>query len=275
MLSDWSLDGTFDHAHGCVLYSARGEGRPVVLLHGTPFSSYEWHRILPVLARHRRVYVYDMPGYGQSEKREGQDVSLGAQTEVFADLLAHWGLNTPAVVAHDFGGAIALRAHLLKGVDYERLLLVDPVAARPWGSPFVQHVREHEAAFAGVPDYLQSAIVSAYIRSAIRRSISDEELEPYVVPWTGESGKPALYRQIAQMDQRYTDEIEPQLGSLRCPTALLWGEDDAWIPVEHGRTLAQRLGVENFEIVPRAGHLVQEDAPEAIVAAAYRFLGLC
>lgn len=228
-MNGWRFSKTFDHAHGQVRFDIIGEGEPLVLMHGTPFSSYEWHRVAPLLGEHRRVYLYDMPGYGQSEKFEGQDVSLGAQTETFTALIEHWDLERPAILAHDFGAAIALRAHLLSEVDYERLLLIDPVAIRPWGSPFVQHVRDHEAAFAGVPAYLQRAMVAAYLRSAIRRTIPDSELEPYIAPWLGEDGQPALYRQIGQMRLQYTDEIEPYLGDIRCPVSLLWGEDDDWI----------------------------------------------
>ena len=152
-------------------------------------------------------------------------------------------------------------------------LLFDPVAIRPWGSPFVQHVRNHEAAFAGVPDYLQRAILQAYIRGAIHRPISDEELEPYLAPWLGPAGQPAFYRQIAQMDLRYTDEVQDRYGQIRCPVKLLWGVEDAWIPVERGRELAGMIpGCELTEI-SGAGHLMQEDAPEAIIAAALRFFG--
>jgi pimeloyl-ACP methyl ester carboxylesterase len=219
------------------------------------------------------VHLFDMVGYGQSGKRAGQDVSLATQTGLFTALLDHWQLHRPDVLAHDFGGTIALRAHLLAGVDYRRLLLIDPVAARPWGSPFVQHVRDHEAAFAGLPDYLQRALVSAYLRTAIHRAIPDAELEPYVAPWLGPDGQPALYRQIAQMAYGYTDEIEPLLGEMRCPVSLLWGEADQWIPLEAGRALAERLRPQNFRIVAGSGHLVQEDAPEAILDEALSFLG--
>ncbi|MEM9270004.1 MAG: alpha/beta hydrolase, partial [Pseudomonadota bacterium] len=66
--------------------------------------------------------------------------------------------------------------------------------------------------------------------------------------------------------QRYTDAIEPLLTPLSMPVHLMWGEQDAWIPLQQGRTLADKLGVE-LQVVPNAGHLVQEDAPEAIVAA--------
>ena len=111
------------------------------------------------------------------------------RTTCWLNLLDHWGMERPDVVAHDFGGATALRAHLLNGKDYRSLTLIDPVALTPWGSPFVQHVRQHEAAFSGLPDYIQRAIVPAYIRGAIKRDIPDEELDPYVQPWLGDPGK--------------------------------------------------------------------------------------
>lgn len=89
----------------------------------------------------------------------------------------------------------------------------------------------------------------------------------YLDPWLGASGQAAFYRQIAQMDQRYTDEIESRYNEMRCPVRIIWGEQDSWIPVERGRELARRIAGSRLNIVPEAGHLVQEDAPEAIVAA--------
>lgn len=69
------------------------------------------------------------------------------------------------------------------------------------------------------------------------------------------------------MDQRYTDEIESQYGQMRCPVRIIWGEQDGWIPIERGRELAKRIPGSSFLTVSDAGHLVQEDAPEALVAA--------
>ncbi|MGH3750605.1 MAG: alpha/beta fold hydrolase [Micromonosporaceae bacterium] len=59
---------------------------------------------------------------------------------MFSELLAYWGVEEPLVVAHDFGGAVSLRAHLLHGAAYRALALVDPVALAPWGSPFFRLV---------------------------------------------------------------------------------------------------------------------------------------
>jgi pimeloyl-ACP methyl ester carboxylesterase len=230
-----------------------------------------WRRIAPHLAGHRRVFYFDLLGYGRSEMRPGQDVSLATQNRLFTALLDHWRIQNPDVVAHDFGGCTALRTCLLDGRSYRSLTLIDPVALSPWGSPFVRHVREHEAAFAGLPPYIHEAVVKAYVRGAIARDIPDEELAPYVTPWLGATGQAAFYRQIAQMDQRYTDAVETRYSQMRCPTQILWGEDDQWIPLERGRQLAAVIPEARFQAVPKAGHLLQEDAPEAIVAAALRW----
>ncbi|HEY6517060.1 MAG TPA: alpha/beta hydrolase [Steroidobacteraceae bacterium] len=245
----------------------RADRPPLVLVHGTPFSSVVWRRVAPHLSERRQVFYYDLLGYGRSEMRPSQDVSLAVQGRLFATLLSHWRLSQPDVVAHDFGGCTALRAHLLHGCDYRSLTLIDPVALAPWGSPFVRHVRDHEAAFAGLPAYIHAAILPAYIGGAAFRALPTPTMQLYVDPWLGSLGQAAFYRQIAQMDQRYTDEIESRYQAMRCPVKIIWGEQDGWIPVERGRELVRRIAGSSLRIVPDAGHLVQEDAPEAIVAA--------
>lgn len=240
---------------------------PLVMIHGTPFSSQVWRRIASSLARTRRVYLFDLMGYGLSQPEAVRDVSLRVQNRLLGALMDHWGLSTPEVLAHDFGGATALRAHLLDQRDFASLTLIDPVAIRPWGSAFVGHVREHEAAFAGMPDYAHAALTGAYIQTAAHRALSPADLEIHTTPWRGPVGQPAFYRQIAQMDEANTDEVEARLGAMRCPVRLLWGADDQWIPIETGRRVAARLKPELFWEIAGSGHLMQEDAPEAIMAA--------
>ena len=155
----WSLSRRFDFSGQSVAWDAFGDGPPVILVHGTPFSSYVWRTIARELARHTRVYLYDLLGYGQSEMRAGQDVSLGVQNELFAALLAIGA--SPRRMSSRMISAVrrSCAPICLMAAIITKLLLIDPVAIRPWGSPFVQHVRQHEAAFAGVPDYLQRAIL--------------------------------------------------------------------------------------------------------------------
>ncbi|SEB19035.1 alpha/beta fold hydrolase [Paraburkholderia sartisoli] len=268
------LAHSFDFDGQSVRYGVIGTGEPLVLIHGTPFSSQVWRRVAPIAARFRRVFYFDLLGYGMSEQRADQDVSLGVQNRLFAALLKHWRLESPDVVAHDFGGATAIRAALLDRCEYRSLLLIDPVAVAPWGSAFVRHVRAHEAAFANVPAYIHEAMITAYLQSAANRALAADALRIYTSPWIGEPGQAAFYRQIAQMDQRYTDEVQPRYGQLRCPVSILWGEEDQWIPVDRGVELSEMIPGARFTRVSGSGHLMQEDAPEAIVGELMNFLRL-
>jgi len=273
-VDDWSLGSTYASRSGHVRWSALGEpGRPpVVLVHGTPFSSFVWRGVARALAAHHRVFVWDMPGYGASDKSEGQDVSLAAQARVLVELLGHWGLEDPVVVAHDIGGAVALRAHLLHGARYRRLALVDVVALAPWGSPFFRLVGENAGVFDRIPAHLHEALVHAYVSSASHRGLHPATHARLVEPWLGEQGQRALYRQMAQVEQRDTDEIEDRYGEVDVPVLVCWGVEDAWIPVERAHDLASRIPGARLTLVPAAGHLVQEDAPAELTGALLSFL---
>ncbi|MFF4249616.1 alpha/beta fold hydrolase [Streptomyces sp. NPDC001663] len=273
-MSDWPLTRTFRSTSGEVRWDSLGEpGRnPVVLCHGTPFSSYVWRAVARSLTRRHQVFVWDMPGYGASQMFAGQDVSLAAQGRVFTELLAHWGLAEPLVVAHDFGGAVSLRAHLLHGARYRALALVDPVALAPWGSPFFRLVGAHSAVFEQLPPALHEALVREYVGSASSPGLHPAVLDRLVRPWLGELGQAAFYRQIAQADQRYTDEVQERYGEIRIPTLICWGQEDTWIPPAKGDELAARIPGARLEPVPGAGHLVQEDAPAELTAALLTFL---
>ncbi|AQS65863.1 alpha/beta fold hydrolase [Streptomyces pactum] len=273
-MTGWPLPETFRSGSGAVRWNRLGgaDRPPLVLLHGTPFSSYVWRAVARSLARDHQVFVWDMPGYGMSEKYAGQDVSLAAQGRVFTELLDHWGLAEPLVVAHDFGGAVALRAHLLHGAGYRALALVDPVALAPWGSPFFRLVGDHAEVFEELPPALHRALVREYVASASSPGLRPMVLDRLVEPWLGESGQPAFYRQIAQADQRHTDEIQERYSAIGVPTLVCWGEDDTWIPVAKGRELAAAVPGARWEPIAHAGHLVQEDAPSELTAALLAFL---
>lgn len=273
-MDDWRLTNTYKSAAGEVRWDRLGPagGSPIVLLHGTPFSSYVWRDVAAVLARDHEVFVWDMPGYGASERSPQQDVSLRTQGQVFVELLAHWGLVEPSVIAHDIGGAVALRATLLHGARYRRLVLVDPVALRPWGGPFFRLARENAAVFQQLPAPIHAALVRAYVAEASSPGLADDVLDRLVEPWLGADGQPAYYRQIAQADERYTDEIQDRYGSIAIPVLVCWGGDDAWLPWTQGQELAAAIPGARFERIDGAGHLVQEDAPAALTALIVRFL---
>src|SRR4029079_10461169 len=169
-------------------------------------------------------------------------------------------------------GATALRTHLLNRRDYRSLTLIDPVAIGPSGSALVQAAKDHERVFAGLPAYIHEAILRAYIGGAVFNELRPDEMALYMTPWLGQEGQAAFYRQIAQMSDRFTDEIENRFAEMRCPVTILWGRDDEWIPLERGQELARRIPKASLQVVPEAKHLVQEDAPEAIMATVLSFI---
>lgn len=275
-MSDWKLTRTYQSRSGAVRWDRIGNpgGEPVVLLHGTPFSSLIWRGVAHSLAVGHQVYVWDMPGYGLSEKSEGQELSLAALGQVFADLLDHWALDQPLVVAHDSGGAVALGAHLLHGVRYRRLALVDAVSLPPWGSPFSRLVGEHADVFARLPPRTHAALVREYVSSASSAGLHPSVLDALIGPWLADGGQPAFYRQVAARldDQSYTDAMRDRYGAIDLPVLVCWGEDDTWVPVERGRELAARIPGARLRVIPGAGHLVHEDRPAELATAVFAFL---
>ena len=269
---EWVLTEQVETSAGRVAAGRCGDGPDLVLAHGWPWSSFSWHRIIPELARTHRVHWYDMPGYGRSEKREDRRTSLDVQGQVFAQMLDHWHLDRPRIVAHDFGGAITLRAHLLHGCDFDRYILMNVVAMRPWGSDFFDHIGRHVGAFSGLPAHIHKALVEAYIKGAVAAGIADEDFAALVDPWLTEEGQASFYRQFAQADERYTAEIEPMFGQIRCPVRILWGEDDPWIPLGRGRAFHDRVGHSAFETLPGVGHLPQLEAPGTVLRHLSAFL---
>lgn len=262
-MRDWFLPQRYDVDGREVRFSVVGTGPPLVIVHGTPWSSYNLRHLIEKLSSEFTVHCYDLIGYGQSDMLPG-DVSLGIQNEILARLIDHWGLSNPPIIGHDFGGTTVLRAHLINRVAFSAMVLIDAVAISPWGSPFFSHVREHEAAFAGVPDFIHDAILRAYIATAAYEPLPDEVLENTVEPWKGELGRSAFYRQIAQADSKFTDEVQKLYRTIQSPTLILWGEEDVWIPIDRGRELHRLIPTSRFRSIPDAGHLVIEERPTAL-----------
>jgi pimeloyl-ACP methyl ester carboxylesterase len=249
-----------------VRWGRKGIGPAVVFCHGTPWSSELWRPIAESLTASFTVHLWDMPGYGRSSKSAEHRVSLDVQGELFGDLLSHWDLESPHVVAHDFGGAVSLRAHLLHQRSYASLALVDVVALRPWGSDFFRLVGEYPGVFARLPHAVHEGAIRAYVAGASHRSLTPADLDALVSPWLDDEGQAAFYRQIEQADEAYTDEIESRYPTVDVPTLVVWGQDDTWIPVDRAHRLHDVIPGARLQLIEDAGHLVQLDQPEALTA---------
>jgi pimeloyl-ACP methyl ester carboxylesterase len=88
----WRLPERFDFNGRRIAWGFTGDGPPAIVLHGAPFSSVEWRRIAPWLARERRIYYFDMLGYGRSEMPNA-DVSRGVSKRDFRGPFSTLGLG--------------------------------------------------------------------------------------------------------------------------------------------------------------------------------------
>ena len=263
---NWRLGQAFETDGGTVRWACFGRGDAIVLVHGTPYSSLLWREIAPALARRREVFVFDHLGYGQSEQREGQDLSLAAQARNFTGLLEHWELARPSVVAHDIGGAIALRALLLEDASYGDLTLFDAVSGGDWERGLFRLILEHADVFAQLPDYAHEALVESHLQHATHLGLRPEVLDAFLAPWRGAAGQAAFYRQYSQLRQSDTAEYEHLLGKISIPMRLIWGREDQILPPEYAEWLHERVPTAELSLVEGAGHLLQEDAPARLLA---------
>ena len=260
-VDEWRLDERARVSSGEVAYGVFGEGPPVVLVHGTPSRSCIWREVVPTLAERHAVYVYDLLGFGESERGEGQDVSIAAQGRGLSELIETWGLEEPQVAGHDIGGGIALRAHLLEGVQFERISLLDAVVLTPWGTLSLWHVKEHLGAYRTMPNDVFESYVAARLRQATSRPMDEGAFEAYLSQWQGTEGQAAYLRKDEALLERDTAELEPLLGSVGVPVQVVWGEEDGWLEPSQATVLAGKIPTAEMHLVPNAGHFVMEDAP--------------
>jgi pimeloyl-ACP methyl ester carboxylesterase len=261
----WTLGEEFHTSGGTVRWTVLGRGDPIVLVHGTPYSSYLWRDIAPALALTRKVYVFDHLGFGSSEQRDGQDLSLASQAQNFTRLLDHWGLFRPSVVAHDIGGAIALRALLLEGATFRDLTLFDAVSGGEWERGLFRLILEQAAVFVQLPPYAHEAMVASHLRHATHLGFRPGVLETFLAPWLGPDGQAAFYRQYSQINQADTMEYEHLLSEMSLPVRLIWGREDRILPPEYAEWLHDRVPHAELSWVEGAGHLLQEDAPAQLL----------
>jgi pimeloyl-ACP methyl ester carboxylesterase len=176
------------------------------------------------------------------------------------------------VVTHDYGGAVALRAHLLHKRGFDSLALIDVVALAPWGSAFFRLIKDNPAVFGSLPAAVHEGALRAYIAGASFHDLSGADMDALVGPWLGEVGQAAFYRQIAQADERYTDQVEPLYRDLRLPVLIGWGKEDTWIPVDRAETLASLIRGSQLKVLENAGHLIQLDQPVALAMLLQKWL---
>jgi pimeloyl-ACP methyl ester carboxylesterase len=254
-----------------IAYSDAGTGPAVVLVHGTPSHSYIWRNVVPGLRdAGYRTLVFDLLGYGLSERPVGRDTSVAAQVRVLERLLEARGIDRANLAGHDIGGAVAMTFALRNRERVSKLALIDPVSYDSWPSETWQEIIRNR-----LPEYEKQSeeefreMMTRQLRMTVhdRERMTGEVLEAYLEPLSGALGRASFFEhQVRHYDSRYTREISGDLQKLSMPVRILWGEEDEWQPTSYARRLRRDIPNSELVVVPEAGHFLMEDAPERVTA---------
>ena len=246
------------------------ENPAVVFLHGFPTSSFLWREFVPLFAPWTHVIAPDLLGCGSSGMPEEAELHIRAQAGYIRELLAGLGVDGFAVVGHGHGGGIAQLLSMDGGV--EAMVLVDSIAFDVWPSETTKALQrsapEHQRA-----DVVREAF-DAFFEQAIAKPErrTDDLRDAYVAPFLGEEGVRAFFRGIDAADGLGLTGREDELATLSCPTLILWGEEDPYLPVEVAERLNDAIPTSSLAVLPGCSYLLPEDAPETIAPLAFDYL---
>jgi pimeloyl-ACP methyl ester carboxylesterase len=249
---------------------AGDEAEPVVFVHGLIASSKSWAKVINSAAGGRHAIAVDLPGAGFSDRPWPYDYSVGGQSASLLRFLEVRGISRAVLVGNSLGGAVALVTAAARRDRVGALVLVDaawPRAQIPW-----------------TIDMLRTPIVGEIIMELYTRpvmgwglrhrlfsdpaSVTDQVLDrywrPVTVPGTRRAALAAVRSEVSG-----TDTL---MDRIHMPTLVVWGEQDRLLPPDEGRRLAAAIPGSILSILPGAGHMPQEEQPEAFSKQVSEFL---
>jgi haloacetate dehalogenase len=229
---------------GKIFARSKGEGAPVILLHGFPQTHVMWHKIAPQLAKHFKVICMDLRGYGWSSAPKpdaaNEIYSKRAMGEDVIAVLDHFGLVQAHVVGHDRGGRVAYRLALDHPGRVSKLAVVDIVPTLAmWelieqpNSPVAPHwktlarpapIPENE--IKANPTAMINTTIAGWTKSKDLKSFDPQALNHYRTYANDPTRIAAMcadYRAGATVD-RLADENDLKTGKkIAVPTLAIWG----------------------------------------------------
>ncbi len=264
-----SFGRVFLHDHGVDDEPARP---PVLLLHGLLVTSHSFTRLIPELARDRRVLAPDLPGCGDSDRPPPvlcADYSPRWQAAAILELLDRLGLPRVDVVGHSWGGAIAVCLADAAPERVRRLALVDPTLLR-MAIPI-------EGRLAQVPRLGAYVFKNMYRRNELRRYlgrafssdrlVNEADVDLYWDRLARAGGREAAHAMLMQLMHIDTmAAMLPRMRAIAAPTLVVWGERDAIVPHDHAEQVAAAIPGSRLRWLAGCGHSPAEEQPEALAA---------
>lgn len=279
----WERRGTMMHLAGYDVFvldlAAGGEsGRePLLVIHGFPTSSFDFHLVADDLAVDRRVVLFDLVGYGLSEKPDiAHTVDL--QAEVAVELAASLGLDRLALLTHDYGDTVGgeLLARQMEGrwsVEVTRRVLANgsiylAMAQLSTAQQLLlampdQRIPDHAALD---PDLLAKGLQATFSPDA---TVDPEELAGAVAMVTRNGGQSLLPRTIRYIEERRRSE-DRFTGAIEhhpSPLDVVWGTDDPIAVVGMTDRLRQARPDATVTLLDGVGHFPMLEAPDRFLGA--------
>ncbi|MGQ0696715.1 MAG: alpha/beta fold hydrolase [Panacagrimonas sp.] len=245
----------------------------VVFVHGNPGSGEDWEPLMAQAGEFMRALAPDMPGFGQAEKPEHFDYTVAGYAQHLGDLLDQAGVERAHLVLHDFGGpwGLAWAAEHPRQVASMTLINTGALkgyrwhfAARIWRLPLVGEV-------------FQQAITETSFRALVnfraRRPLPPDFVHRMYREYDAGTRRAVLRLYRATSDVAgLARRIGEALSSLRCPALVIWGAQDAFVPVRYAATQREVFPGAEIHVLPDSGHFPYADDPEAVAARLIPFL---
>ncbi|MBV9860235.1 MAG: alpha/beta hydrolase [Alphaproteobacteria bacterium] len=248
---------------------SRGQGRPILLIHGVNTISPK-APFLDGLARHGEIIAPSAPGFGHSPRPTDFDTMYDL-VQLYREVLD--GLPDKAIViGFSFGGWIAAEIATAGSAKMHRLVLVDPVGIKIGG----REERDIVHFFNTSPDELNrlswhdparrpQGTYGLGWQSAIDDAMPDDDLVVLARNWDAL----CLY---AWRPHMYNPQLAHWLHRISVPTLVLWGASDRIVTPDYGRAWARRIPGARFELIEEAGHHPELEQPQAFVDRVARFV---
>lgn len=267
-------------------YIDEGKGTPILLLHGCPFASFVWDKVIRLLAPMYRCLAPDLLGLGDTETPDRADWLLPAQARTIVEFLDVLGIEKIHVVGHDHGGAVAQLLAANHPARVDRLVLANVEAYDNWPSseerPFVTATQ--------IPllgnivlwlwsrrPILRATLVRAkavYDPSALTREFVDALIDANLRDRRRRARtRRFLALQFDPRNNRVTNELVADLRRFDHGTLLIWGKDDPHFGPEWGDRLQEDIPrTPQPVLLESTGHLLMEERPQRVADLIRDFL---
>jgi pimeloyl-ACP methyl ester carboxylesterase len=242
----------------------------LVFLHGFGSSLHTWDEWSKSLEKNYRVIRLDLPGFGLSGENDDNDFSDTHDIAVIMGLLNELGVNKASLIGNSLGGKLAWRIASTYPDRVEKLVLISPDG---FASEGFDYDKQPE------PSFMLSAMTIALPKPLLKMSLApayantNSLTTAMVDRYHDLMRAPGVRKSIvARFNQTVLKDPVPLLKNIQADTLLMWGENDAMIPIANASDYLKVIPKVRLDVLPNTGHLPQEEHVQPGLTVLQKFL---